>query len=61
MKTITVWINRGNDWEILHQGPEPVRVKLAEEDQEASQIESVVFDPNAPEIEEELPWLELAE
>lgn len=45
MKTVKVWIKKGNEWVLLHEGEECIRVVLDAADKEASQIESVLFDP----------------
>ena len=51
MKQIKVWIDRGTGWELLHEGPERIRVELDPKDREASQIEAYLFDPNAPDYD----------
>lgn len=58
MKKITILIDMGNGWEVLHQGSERVKVELDPQDQEGAQIEAILFDPNAPDEVQELPWLE---
>lgn len=62
MKQIKVWIDRGNGngWELLHEGPERIRVELDPKDKEASQIECYLFNPQyRDEAELSLPRLEL--
>ena len=56
-----VWIDRGNGWELLHEGSERIRVELDPVDREASQIEAYLFDPNATDydVAPVLPRLEL--
>jgi len=45
MKTVKVYVEKGNEWILLHEGSERVHVVLDEQDQEASQIEGYLFDP----------------
>lgn len=58
MKTVKVWIEKGNKWILLHQGEERVRVVLDEQDQESTQIESILFDPYRNPEESELEVIE---
>jgi len=46
IRQITVWIRNGDGWEILYRGPEKIKVELDPSDEEGSQIDSYIFDPN---------------
>ena len=56
-----VWIDRGNGWELLHEGPKRIKVELDPKDKEGKQMWGYLFDPqHRDEAELALPWLELA-
>ncbi len=51
MKQIKVWIDRGDGWELLNEGPERIKVEFDPKDQEASMTWGYLFDPNAPDCD----------